>query len=265
MVDMPENYGSEEYRKVMNLVYGEATCKMNEIIGREGFYGVIGKRGFEFLAEKLDLNEKSHILDVGCGIGGPARFFAKNYGCKVTGIDISRYNYEKAQEKTKEEGLEHLVDFVHGNGLDIPFPENTFTHAIGCDSWCYFPDKIELYKVVYRVLKAGGTLSFLEGAHETPRHYHFENLSGPNYFESVSGYTSKLEAAGFASVRHYDISNQTSDDIIDHLYLLVTNRDALKEAVGSPTYYKTVEYQAELLGLGSKRVLNPMCFIAQKT
>jgi len=264
MADLQVKFGSKEYLEIMNLIFGDVNHQIYDAMNTNGFYGVISKKGVSFLGDKLRLTPNSHVLDIGSGIGGPALFLAKKYRCKVTGIDISEYNYHASVDNTKKAKLEHLVDFVHGNGLELPFPDKSFTHVIGCDALCYFPDKIQLYTTIYRVLDPEGILGFLEAAHETPKHYHFEKLSGPSYFESIDGYISKLKSAGFDEIQHYDVSDLSCEDNVDGIFNLITKRDEIKKTLGSSVYYKTLEYKAETLALISKRALTHCCFIARK-
>jgi ubiquinone/menaquinone biosynthesis C-methylase UbiE len=144
------------------------------------------------------------LLDRYAGIGGPARFLARTYGCKVTGVDLAEFNHRAAQQRTREAGLEHLVTCVQGDALAIPFAAERFTHALGCESWCYFPDKVHLYQTAYWALKPGVTIAFLEAACDTPVRLLTEEHLAPVKYESIAHYTSMLRAAGFEAVRHYD-------------------------------------------------------------
>jgi cyclopropane-fatty-acyl-phospholipid synthase len=65
---------------------------------------------YKMMAENLELSSKDHVLEIGCGWGGFATYVAKNYGCKVTGITISKEQLKYAQERVKREGLEDLIE-----------------------------------------------------------------------------------------------------------------------------------------------------------
>jgi ubiquinone/menaquinone biosynthesis C-methylase UbiE len=253
----------KKQNEIINLMYTKAQIQISDFLGRD-FLGVISRRGISFLADKLRLTQDSHILDLGSGLGGPARYFAKTYGCKVTGLDLSEANYEAAKKKTKEAGLDNLVDFIHGNALDIPMPDQSITHVYGCDAWCYIPDKLQLFKGVYRVLKHEGLISFLEAAHEAPRRYIFENSMGRCFFESITGYTSKLEEAGFEKVKYFNVTDLSSQDILNRLYDRISMREKIIETYGSEIYHQGFEPFAEILALYSKGDLSHCCFIAEK-
>jgi ubiquinone/menaquinone biosynthesis C-methylase UbiE len=144
MADKPIEFGSEAYREVINQTYNEELLRCVDIIERDDSYGIVAWRGIPFFGEKLALTPDSHLLELCSGIGGPARYFARTYGCKVTGVDLSEFNTRTAQKRTREAGLDHLASFVHGDALEVPFPDETFTHVFGCEAWCYFPDKVQL-------------------------------------------------------------------------------------------------------------------------
>src|SRR4029077_6649790 len=69
------------------------------------------------MANRLDIATTDHILDVGSGIGGPARFFAHRFGCRVTGIDLTAHFCAVAVELTSSLGLDSNVTFEVGNAL----------------------------------------------------------------------------------------------------------------------------------------------------
>ena len=70
------------------------------------------------------------VVDVGCGIGGPARYMARHRGARVTGVDLSPEFVEVARELTRRCGLAEVVDFQVGNGLALPIPDG------GVDAAC---------------------------------------------------------------------------------------------------------------------------------
>lgn len=265
MVDKGIEVGSKEYREIMNQAYSEQMLQTYDIIGHNDSYGLGGEREVGCLAERLGLTKDSHVLDLCSGIGGPARFLVKNYGCKVTGIDITEFNYQTAQKRTKEAGLDHLVNFIHGNALEIPFPDQSFTHVFGCEAWTYFPDKVQLYKAAYRVLKPGGLISFIDGATDIQGlRLHVEEFLGPGQYESIENYTSMLKTAGFDQVQHYDTTEVVCKDILSALYKQIIRRDKIIESVGPEVYFGLLEIFAEYLALFSEGKMTHCCFIAQK-
>jgi sarcosine/dimethylglycine N-methyltransferase len=85
-----------------------------------------GRETTRELARLAGLREGIHVLDVGSGLGGPARTLAVEYGCRVTGLDLTEAFCEAATMLTARVGLQERVAFRHGSALDLPFEEATF-------------------------------------------------------------------------------------------------------------------------------------------
>jgi sarcosine/dimethylglycine N-methyltransferase len=81
------------------------------------------------LAALLQPKASDHLLDIGCGIGGPARWIAAKYGCRVTGLDLTAEFCEAARELNSLCGLSDRVQVLHGSALSLPLPDNSFDHA----------------------------------------------------------------------------------------------------------------------------------------
>jgi ubiquinone/menaquinone biosynthesis C-methylase UbiE len=264
MPDKPVEFGSKEYSEFIDQTYDETLLHCMDILGRNDFYGIVAWRGIPFFGEQLALSPDSHLLDLGSGIGGPARFFARTFGCKVTAIDLSEFNQRAAQRRTKEAGLDHLVACLHGDALPIPFPDESFTHVFGCEAWCYFPDKMRLYRAAYRVLRPGGVIAFLEAACESPVRLRTEEHIASVRYESIATYTSALRAAGFESVQHYDTTELAKKDVASSMYHLITRREQIIGAASTDVYFALLEIWAEFLAYFSEGKLTHCGIIARK-
>ncbi|MDA0240399.1 MAG: class I SAM-dependent methyltransferase, partial [Proteobacteria bacterium] len=104
------------------------------------------------------------VLDVGCGIGGPARYMAAVLGCTVSGIDLTPEYVEVGRELTRRCGLQDQVDLVQGNALDLPYDDNSFDHVYCHNVTMNIEDKAGLAAEIARVLKPGGQFSCAEVA-----------------------------------------------------------------------------------------------------
>ena len=111
------------------------------------------------LASLVGLREGIRVLDVGSGVGGPARTLATEYGCDVTGIDLTEEYCLAAEMLTARLGLEASVRFHCGSALDMPFDDGTFDVVWMQNSSMNIPDKENLYSEVRRVLRIGGSLA----------------------------------------------------------------------------------------------------------
>ncbi len=123
-----------------------------------------GLEANEELTAALSILSSDHLLDVGSGIGGPARFFASRYGCEVTGIDLTEEFCEVARELNRLTGLDDLVTIEQGNALNMPFEVASFSGAYSMNVSMNIADKATLYRELHRVLRPGGWLVLSEVA-----------------------------------------------------------------------------------------------------
>lgn len=125
----------------------------------------------EELARRLDPRPGEHILDIGCGIGGPARWIAYKFGCRVTGVDLTPEFCVAAQELNDITGMSGRVRILEGSALALPLPDATFDRAYSHNVVMNIADKAGAYREAFRVLKPGGVvvLAHLDaGANGTP-------------------------------------------------------------------------------------------------
>ena len=118
----------------------------------------------EQLAAGLAVAPHDHLLDVGSGIGGPARYMSAKFGCKVTGIDLTPEFCEVARHLTGVMGLDGKVAFEQGNALEMPFADGQFDGAYSMNVSMNIEDKAGFYGEIFRVLKPGGWLVLSEVA-----------------------------------------------------------------------------------------------------
>ncbi len=110
----------------------------------------------EMLIREAGIGAGMRVLDVGCGIGGPARSIARRSGAHVRGLNIVPMQLALARKLTEREGLASQVDFVLGDGMRMPFAPDQFDVVYLTESGCHMPDKGAFYREVTRVLKPGG-------------------------------------------------------------------------------------------------------------
>jgi ubiquinone/menaquinone biosynthesis C-methylase UbiE len=126
-----------------------------EALGAVDEFHIGGHQATQELAARMLFGAGQQVLDVGCGIGGAARFLAYRFGCRVTGIDLTPEYILVARDLTRRTDLEGEVVFEVASALDMPFPEGRFDAAITFHVAMNIKDRDRLYREVARVLKAG--------------------------------------------------------------------------------------------------------------
>lgn len=108
------------------------------------------------LAAAARLEPSSRVLDLGCGIGGPARYLASTFGCQVTGVDLSPGFIDAANYLTARCGLSGRANFQVGDALHLPFEDASFDVAFLQHVAMNISDRASLYAEVRRILAPGG-------------------------------------------------------------------------------------------------------------
>lgn len=111
------------------------------------------------LARAARVDPTKRVLDVGSGVGGTSRCLAREFGCHVTGIDLTDEYCRAAAMLSDRTGLAELVDYRQGDATSLPFPDASFDIVWTEHAAMNIPDKPKLYREMYRVLKPGGTLA----------------------------------------------------------------------------------------------------------
>lgn len=119
-------------------------------------FHIRGRRATLELAERMGLSQASHVLDVGSGLGGPARTLAETYGCRVTGIDLTADFCAASEAICEWLNLSDKVRFVQGDACDLQFEDDSFDAAMTIHAAMNIPAKDAVYAGVKRVLKPTG-------------------------------------------------------------------------------------------------------------
>ena len=108
------------------------------------------------LAELARITADTSVLDVGSGVGGPARLLAATYGCRVEGVDLSEPFVDAAHYLTARTGQSEQVSFRTASALELPFDDGRFDVVLLQHVAMNISDRERLYREIRRVLKAGG-------------------------------------------------------------------------------------------------------------
>jgi len=125
-------------------------------------FHVGGLEATQELAKGMELRAGLRLLDVGSGLGGPARYFAAKHGCRVTGIDLMEEFVRVAGSLTKRTKLDGLVEFRQGSALELPFERDAFDRAYMIHVGMNIADKAGIFREVRRVLKPEGLFTIFD-------------------------------------------------------------------------------------------------------
>jgi sarcosine/dimethylglycine N-methyltransferase len=220
------------------------------------------------LASLAHLDESCHLLDVCCGMGGPSRYLAHNYGCHVTGIDLTQSRIDSATKLTRMVGLEPLVNFKCANALDLPFPDNTFDALVSQEAFCHVPQKNKLIAECIRVLKPEGRMAFTDilitdkTSDETKarleREMVFHELS------SADKYHKALEREGCITIEVSDLSAQWRDILQERLDMFRSLKDQTVDRFGEAHFNKWDDAYSFFVGLYRTGELGGGRFLAHR-
>lgn len=144
----------------------------SDLASADAFH-VRGREATQELAERIQLSAQHRVLDVGCGIGGSARYLASRFGCAVTGVDLSPDYCAAAKVLNERVGLGDRISIQQGSALTLPFPAESFDVVWTEHAQMNIADKPVLNRELRRVLRPSGCLVF---------HDIFAGPNGPVHF-----------------------------------------------------------------------------------
>lgn len=160
-----------------------------------------GRKASEDFLDQLGFTAKTQVLDVGCGLGGPARFVANRYGSQVTGIDLTSEYVETGNTLCSWVGLGERISLHHGSALAMPFADSSFDGAYMLHVGMNIEDKEKLAAGVARVLRRGSVFGVYDVMRTGPGDLTFPVPWATNADLSAVAdperYKKALQAAGF--------------------------------------------------------------------
>jgi ubiquinone/menaquinone biosynthesis C-methylase UbiE len=191
--------------------YHDNMVKMLELIWGEGYMAPGGPGNIAKLLKDTSPQGK-RILDVGCGIGGPALEMASTFGAYVTGIDLEAQLIERASTDARTRGLDDRCKFQTVSIGPLPFPNESFDIVVSSGAITQTSDKTALFTEILRVLEPGGFLSCYEWMRSDEDYsadmFEWFRLEGLTYdLKTLDGYASRFAAAGFKEIVATDASD----------------------------------------------------------
>lgn len=188
------------------------------------------------LAAAAGLNDTTRVLDLCCGIGGPARYMAQHYGCRVTGVDLTQSRIDGARTLTDMTRQSDRVTFLCANALDLPLDDRSFDVVLSQEAFCHIPDKPRLIAECARVLVPGGLLAFTDilATRKTTDAVR-ERLEREMTFidlQTDDQYAAELERCNCPPVRMDDLGTAWRDILIQRLAMYRSLKDQTVERFG---------------------------------
>lgn len=168
------------------------------------------------VADSAGLAPGCLVLDVGCGIGGPACHLARVTGASVRGLTPNPAQLALARASAQRQSPPPAVNFDLGDASSLPYPDGTFDVVLFFESACHFPDRARFFAEAWRVLKPGGRLAGQdwlagEGMDAGVRQPFVERVRSTwaiPALDTVSGYAAAMRGAGFEVVLARDMRDE---------------------------------------------------------
>ncbi len=146
------------YAELRNAGIGDDDPVPLDVLCRFDQYHYRGTDAVEEGIARLALRPHHRVLDVGSGLGGPARYIASRAGCAVTALELQEDVHEVASRLTRRCGLAHLVRHRQGNVLDEPAEPGGFDALFAWLSFLHIPERGRLYRRCFEALRPGGAM-----------------------------------------------------------------------------------------------------------
>ncbi len=208
---------TDAWQNIMGDNFHFGYFETGDISLAEATYALIDK-----MTNLLSITEKSKILDVGCGIGGPAVYISQKFNCTICGISTSRKGVEAAYQKSRTSGLSARLEFKVADGTRNGLPDNSFDIVWVMES-SHLMNKKALLKECQRVLKPKGTLILCDLMYRYVKplrnlavqwrgmykHRHRGGVYGKTNVLPMQYYWKTIHHFGFNEITTVDISTET--------------------------------------------------------
>ncbi len=203
----------------------DATTATVDALAPVDEFHIGGRAAAAELCTQLELDTSHHVLDIGCGIGGTARFIATTFGAEVTGIDLNPAYIEVGRELNRWTGLDERVHVRTGSALDMPFSDGHFDRAVLLHVGMNIADKAGLFREVARVLTPGsrfGVYDIMAKADAAPEFpVPWASEASTSFLASPATYRELLTDAGFVITAERD-----RGEFADQFFATIAARNA---------------------------------------
>ena len=188
-------------RGVQALGKTPQTVTLEELSAADEFH-VGGRQASIDFMDQIAPEKGQELLDIGCGLGGPARFVASRYECHVTGIDLTAEYVSAGQALCEWTGFAERVSLRQGSALEMPLEDASFDHAYMMHVGMNIADKVKLCTEILRLLRPGGCFGIYDimrtGEGDLRFPVPWSSLPETSFVEPAEFYKTALTAAGFS-------------------------------------------------------------------
>jgi len=200
-----EHYTHGDLRRVVfaGLEALSATSRAAPIdqLARVDEFHIGGRVATRLVAERLGARATDKVLDIGCGLGGAARFLATTFGCHVSGIDLTEEYIRVGSDLNTRLGLGAQVCLTAGSALDMPYGAAEFDRAVMLHVGMNIADKAALFAAIARVLKPGADLVIYDVMRQSDAALVYpvawSSVAETSFLATPAQYSAALEGAGF--------------------------------------------------------------------
>lgn len=167
-----------------------------------------GRRATAHLLNQLGLSSQQHILDIGCGLGGAARFAADQYNCRISGIDLSQEYIAIGNTLCAWVKLAQQIRLEYADATAMPFQNSCFDGAYMLHVGMNISDKLSLFQEVARVLRPGALFGIYDIMRDQANDLSFPlpwaTDASTSFLATADAYKTALIQAGFHLVREHN-------------------------------------------------------------
>jgi ubiquinone/menaquinone biosynthesis C-methylase UbiE len=227
-----------------------------------------GLAATDALARHAKINESTHVLDLCCGLGGPARYLAYHHGCRVTGVDMNTDRLAGAVRLTERTKLQDRVLFHHANALQTGLADETFDVIVSQEAFCHIPDKKTLIAECVRLLKPGGCIVYTDilarNSMTNEIRSRLENEMAFSELSTLEQYCHLLEEKSCQVVEVEDLSDDWAQILIDRLAMYRSLKEQTVSSFGLAHFQKWDRTYSFFVGLYRSGELGGGRFVARK-